>query len=409
MDGLQRGEREFLLRQAARRALLAIDELSLVAQMECYGGDPTVWSCQLWDGSRPVPWGLGHGKGEPAAARVGALYEALEHYVVQQHRADTIELYTCAQIAESALSSEAYARILAEQPNELIACRTYQQIGGSDRLPVPLFLSNVWWAEEQTVPQRTQIGDTTDYRSLARYSSNNGSAIGGSFAEAAVHAINETIERDAMSLFLVRSYVAATPSPPRFYDNATLPDDLRRVLETVQTRLGREVWLIDLTTDLGVPTTLAYTPGPHGNFQRGHGTSLSRYHSMYRALTELLEVALTSDKIGDRRTAIELFADHPILQACVAFEIDAPTTGSPRVAFVDNEAPRSPNAHLEQLVAALSQQGFNAYAYRVQAFVSGITTVHIHIPGLEHFHLITDGPSAVVPGHRGAAAATSNS
>lgn len=404
MKKLQSGEREFTLEQAARRALSTLGDLGLTADLRGYGGDPTIWICRLFDGDHATPWGGGQGKGGPAGARVGALYEALEHYVVQQHSVDTVELRTCGEIAESALSAEAYADILAEQPDKLIACRIYQRVGGTQTLAVPLFLSNVWWVEDQTAPLRAEIGDTTDYRSLARYSSNNGSAIGGSFAEAAVHAINEAIERDAMSLFLLGTYLAATPPPPRFYDVTTLPDDLRRVFEDVQARVDRTVWLIDVTTDLGVPATLAYAPGSSGDFLRGYGASLSRHYSVYRALTELLEAALTDGRVDDRRAAIELFAAHPVLQACVAFELDAPTASAARTAFVDTSVPPSPTAHLEQLLNMLGEHGFHAYAHTARVFPNGITALHIHIPGLEHFHLVVDAPSAVVPGRRGVAA-----
>lgn len=406
MGRLQCGERQFPLDQAAHRALSAIDELGLTADLDCYGGDPTVWRCQLFDGAHALPWGEGHGKGNVAGARVGAMYEALEHYVVQRHVAAAVELRSCAEVAASAFSAQPYAAILAEQPDKLIACRTYNQLGGSNVLAVPLFLSNVWWVEEQARPLRAEIGDTTDYRSLARYSSNNGSAIGGSFAEAIIHAINEAIERDASSLFLLRTYVAATSSPPRFFDNATLPNDLLCVLDQVQARVGRAVWLVDITTDVNVPAALAYAPGPRGNFLRGYGASLSRHYSVYRALTELLEVALTEDKVESRCAAIELLEADPVLQACVAFELDAPIASLPSAAFTDTEAPGSPEAHLECLLETLSRLGFDVYANTVHVFANGITAVHVLIPELEQFNLLTDGPSAVVPGRRGIAVAS---
>ncbi|KZS76169.1 hypothetical protein A4G29_05425 [Mycobacterium kansasii] len=76
------------------------------------------------------------------------------------------------------------------------------KLGGDDTLAVPLFLAYASWVDEQTAPLRTELGDTVDCRSLARYSSNSGSAIGGSMEETAIHAINEAIERDATTLFL---------------------------------------------------------------------------------------------------------------------------------------------------------------------------------------------------------------
>jgi ribosomal protein S12 methylthiotransferase accessory factor len=407
MLSVQHGEREYVLDEAARRAHSTITELGLTAEMKYHGGDPTVWGCRLLDNGSEVAWAAGQGKGTFGGARVGALYEALEHYVVQQGPVDGVALRPCGQIAESALATEAYAGLLAEQPDNLIACRIYQQIDGSDTLAVPLFLSNVWWVEHQAAVLRAQVGDTTDYHSLARYSSNNGSAIGGSFAEATVHAINEAIERDASSLFFLDTYVAG--APPRFYDIDTLPHEVRSVHEYVQDRVQRTVWIIDLTSDLGVPTTLAYAPGTRGSFLRGYGTSLSRHHSIYRALTELLEGALSEDtaKIDQRCAAIDLLSGDPLLQSCAAFELDAPTASTPRTAFVDSQAPYSPQAHLGHLLAALTRRGFNAYTHTLQVFPNGITAVHIHIPGLEHFHLIADGPSPVVPGRRGLTALSS--
>lgn len=193
VNGLQRGERGFSSEQAARRALSAIYELELTADLHSYGGDPTVWGCRLLGGKGAAPWGRGHRKGAPATARSWTPYEALKRYVVQQHSVETVELRTCAQIAESALSAEAYAAPLAELPNELIACRIFQQIDGADALAVPPFLYNAWWVEEQAAPLRAQIGDSTDDQRLARYSSNNRFAIGGSFAEATMHAIDEIV------------------------------------------------------------------------------------------------------------------------------------------------------------------------------------------------------------------------
>lgn len=401
MAGGQYGEREFSPEDAARRALTAISELALTARLDDYGGDPTVWRCQLFDGARAVPSGLGHGKGRTAAARVGSMYEALEHYLTQQHLPETVQLRSCAEVAQSALWTEAYIGVLAQQPDRLIACRAYHQLDGAKSLAVPLFLSNVWWVDDSAAPLRAQIGDTTDYRSLARYSSNNGSAIGGSSAEAAVHAINEAIERDAVSLFLIRTFLAETPPSPASMAAHTLPAALRELLDSVQNRIAREVQLIDITTDLGVPTTLAYASGPRGGHLRGCGTSLSRHYSVYRALTELLENQLTDDHVAGRLAAIELLADYPALQACAAFDLQPVAARAVQVPYVDTHAPRSPSRHRSGLLAKLADRGFTAYLNEFRTLGNGITTVHVHIPGLEHFHLIIDGPSAVAPGRRG--------
>src|SRR6516225_1436192 len=122
---VQWGEREFSIEDSARRAVSAITEMGLTAQLRYYGGDPTVWRCDLFDDGRPVHAGIGFGKGGIGGARVGALYEAVEHHVTQQRgfAAHTVELRCCGQVAQSVLASEPYAGILAAQPDQLIACR----------------------------------------------------------------------------------------------------------------------------------------------------------------------------------------------------------------------------------------------------------------------------------------------
>lgn len=403
--GYQYGEREFSLNEAERRVQSAIAELGLSAALESYGGDPTVWSCQFFNGTDESPHRLGHGKGGTAAARVGSMYEALEHYLTQQPSGAGVALRPCTEVAASALASEAYTKLLAMQEDRLIACRIYKQLTGDDTLAVPLFLSNASWVEQDTASLRAELGDTTDYRPLARYSSNGGSAIGASLNEAVVHAINEAIELDAVSLFLIRCIATTTPSPPAFLDPATLPEELRTLLDQVQSRIGQEVWLIDITTDLGVPSTLAYLPGPRGHYHVGYGTSLSRRYSIYRALTELLECQLTEDGIADRLDAIELLKDFPALQACAELNLRPLAVSAPRVPYTETTAPAAPAAHLSELLTKLDDRGFTVYLHETHRLSNGIIAVHVHIPGLEHFHLIVDGPSAVVPGRRGMAAA----
>ncbi len=401
----QHGERQLSLAESASRGMSVLDELGLTAQFFYYGGDPTAWQCELFDGDRRTPQGVGFGKGQVAEARVGALYEALEHHMTHQQGLTLagVELLSCAKVAHSALSGEAYASILAEQPDNLIACRRYQAFGGSDTLAVPLFLSNPWWPEQATASRRARLGDTADYAVLARYSSNNGSAIGASFAEATVHAINEAIERDAFSLFLARTFLAENPVSPVLLATETLPPALRELLHRVENRTGRQVWLIDITTDLGVPSTLAYSPDSHGDYLLGSGASLSRHYSVYRALTELLEVQLEQglagvDLAAKRAVAIEKLADHSVLQACVALDLSDFATSMSTVPFVDTVAPPTPREHLHRLLQVLRARDFTPYFQELHASADEVTTVHIHIPGLEHFHLITD--AAVVPGKR---------
>ncbi|ETW23094.1 hypothetical protein MGAST_16140 [Mycobacterium gastri 'Wayne'] len=164
------------------------------------------------------------------------------------------------------------------------------------------------------------------------------------------------------------------------------------------------MWLIDVTTDLEVLSTLAYSPGPRGRYLRGYGASLSRRYSVYRALTELLEVQLTDRKVAERLECIELLKDQPVLQACAEVDLRPLAASARLVPYVETAAPSSPAEHLSQLLSQLANRGFTVYLNEAHRLSNGITAVHVHIPGLERFHMIVDGPAAVVPGRRGIAA-----
>jgi ribosomal protein S12 methylthiotransferase accessory factor len=405
-SSVQGGERLYSLEDAAHRVQAAMDELGLTPHLTNYNGDPTAYRCDLHLGGQPVREGRGHGKGSPATARVGALYESLEHYLTQTPMlvADNITLVSCADLAQSALGREAYSGAIADQPQAQMACRIYRAVNGDDTIAIPIFLSYTWWVDHEAAPLRTCVGDTADYQSLMRYSSNNGSAIGGNLAEALVHGINEIIERDAMSLFLIQTYISEKRCPPRFLHPESLPVELYNLLDNAQSRLGHEIALIDITSDIGVPTTLAYAYGMDVNYVRGYGTSLSRQHSVARAISELVQIWLTDDQQAARCTAIEALADYPALHACAKFNLPRPTPAS-LVTFEDTDGPATPDEHLDTLISALQHRGFRPYYSTSHTASNGIATTHVHVPGLEHFDLVLNGPIAVAPGHRGIAAA----
>lgn len=97
----QYGEREFSLADAELRVQTAMAELGLTAQLECFGGDPPMWRWQLVDDAGAPPLhGLGSGKGSTEGARIGSMYEALEHLLTQSPDWSSNHRY-CAPAAKS--------------------------------------------------------------------------------------------------------------------------------------------------------------------------------------------------------------------------------------------------------------------------------------------------------------------
>ena len=71
-----------------------------------------------------------------------------------------------------------------------------------------------------------------------------------------MHAINEIIERDAISLLLIGQFLHQGPAPLRVVEPATLPPALTALHARAEARIGRPVSLLEMTTDLDVPLAM---------------------------------------------------------------------------------------------------------------------------------------------------------
>ncbi|WP_431931924.1 YcaO-like family protein [Nonomuraea jabiensis] len=403
------------LDEAGRRASAALTALGLRAELVDAGDgrDPTAWWCCLLGGAEDrSPVACGMGKGRPDEARVGALFEAVEHYLTGPAGFDpaAVRPVAPAALATGPLRGDACALMLAGAPGRRMACLRYHPLGAPkchDAL-VPLFLSAPWYAETGAAPLRELAGDDCDYADLMRYSCNSGSAVGITAAEALLHALNEAVERDALSLLLVRAFLGGDGFRLRLIDPGTLPHGLARAYATAQELTGSPVHLLDITSDLGVPTMLAYTaPTARHPHRRGGGTSLDPAYAAWRALTELVQTTLgeTLPHSGAARGDLTGLAAHPALHACGRFDL----TGALREARVvpfprPAAAGGAPGAQLRKVAAMLAARGHPAYHRMVRVLPCGITAVHVIVPDLERFMLVTDG-NLVLPGRRGLAAA----
>ncbi|MEU6284546.1 TOMM precursor leader peptide-binding protein [Streptomyces sp. NPDC047028] len=112
----------------------------------------------------------------------------------------------------------------------------------------------------------------------------NGAAAGGTLEDAVLQGTLELIERDAVAQW--------------WYNRLRLPgvdldafaDDWTREMRSVHASLNRDVWALDLTSDLGVPVFAAVsrrTDKPAQDLMFGFGAHLDPRVALRRALTEL--------------------------------------------------------------------------------------------------------------------------
>ncbi|MEV3933566.1 YcaO-like family protein [Streptomyces sp. NPDC049944] len=401
---VERGES---LDEAERRARRALVGMGLRAELaeRAMNGPLFRWSCVLRDtAGNVVPLGKGLGKGRCDESRTGALYEALEHYLTGPASFDPamVRWAEGSELAAGALGGDMCAPVLAQMGR--VACHAYARLGGgagacSPALLVPAVLTTSWYYDHPEL--RESIADEADYAQLARYGSNSGSAIGSSLHDALLHALNETIERDAMSHLLASAWPAVKAPRVKRVDPATLPSELAAAHRQAEELRGQAVHIFDATTDIGVPTFVAAVDGPVSFEMRfGAGTSLSPHHALWRALGELLQGA---SRRSDRQVSDGLLHGlkrYPALYACAVFDVAAACARADLCEFPRESVKWSgPEAQLEQILALLAKANYQAFYRTTATAPENLTAVHVFVPGLERFMVVTSG-MAVVPGPR---------
>ncbi|MEV0052608.1 YcaO-like family protein [Saccharopolyspora shandongensis] len=358
--------------------------------------------CELIDDAgAPAPDARGVGKGRnQAEARLFALGEALERFLTGPASLDSeaVRFITAEQLAGDVLAGEASAPLFRQLTGSEIACYTYQTLhAGRDDATIPLYLGAPWYAGQDGHIHRDRVGDRTDYQGLSRYSVQSGYGLAPTQDQATVHALLETVERDACSLLAIRTFISGRP--PTVIDPHTLPDDLAFLHTQAQREVDATVHLIDATSDLGIPTVLAYcTPRDGSPYLRGQAAALATHDAVTGAITELLELLLSPTP--PQPIALTPLKPYPALHRCARFDLTDALQRAHTTAFLDRPSPEAPGAQLEELLAHLAAAGFTAYRRHVAVLPGEVSAVHTVVPGLERFFAIVNG-ALVVPGPRG--------
>ncbi len=124
----------------------------------------------------------------------------------------------------------------------------------------------------------------------------NGVAAGTSLEDAIIHGFNELVERDAVALWwynmAARPAVALDGLDPNFL----------AAMRDYQSSLGRDFWLLDITTDLGIPSFAGISVDETGGGSTGFGFGAHSdpYVAATRALTELNQLLPVSGQFVPR-------------------------------------------------------------------------------------------------------------
>src|ERR1700723_1148720 len=145
----------------------------------------------------------------------------------------------------------------------------------------------------------------------------NGCAAGNTLEEAIVQGFLELVERDAYAIWWYNRL-----QRPEL-DLAQFDDSFVRDLQKQLVQAGRRLWVLDVTSDLGIPTFVAVThwmQNGRENIEFGSGAHFDARIALLRALTELnqfLSLGLMGGGTGEKSildgTAPLRLRDHPYL------------------------------------------------------------------------------------------------
>ena len=209
----------------------------------------------------------------------------------------------------------------------------------------------------------------------------NGCAAGNTLAEAIVQGFLELVERDSYAIWWYNRLQRARLDLDGFDDSYVR--DLRALL----TEAGRRLWVLDVTSDLGIPTFVAlahWVNGGRENIEFGSGAHFDPRIALLRALTELnqfLSIGLMGGGTGEKSsldgaTPFRL-QDHSYL---VPNDGPAVRPGDSKFARFDTRE------QVDTCVSAARRAGFDFLVLDQTRPDIDVPVVRVIVPGMRHFY-----------------------
>jgi oxazoline/thiazoline synthase len=192
----------------------------------------------------------------------------------------------------------------------------------------------------------------------------------------------ELVERDSYAIWWYNRSQRAEVDLSQFDDSYV------RDLQTQLAETGRRLWVLDITSDLGVPTFVAilhWMQNGQENIEFGSGAHFDRRIALLRALTELnqfLSVGLMGGGTGEKSSldgATPLYLEqHPFLTP----------SGNPALQSDDSlKAPLdNTRAQVDACVEIARRAGLDFLVLNQTRPDVEVPVVRVIVPGLRHFY-----------------------
>ncbi len=358
----------------------------------------------------------GFGKGIGLQADVSALAESFEHFVsevqfisrFQDHKSKVKEFLVSELKSDAQLSKEKAIEILSKNTNKeaKTLCREYLSVTSTASLFVPFFLNTPDYIDFPLLQ-----GDEIMYSTAMKYASNSGVALGSTIDEALLHALLETCERDAFSLFLLSLYFTNKPKV-RIVERKSISKYLLEMIEAIEKNYTENIVVFDMTSDIGLPAFCAsFTRQTHLVIApHGCGCSCSKEHALERAVLECLQIwhVYTAKNWGvdvniDLQRRLDNLAAFPKHKAVMQFDIGELTKRCEIEPVDFTEIANFDQFDLKQQLKLVSDSflkvGLDSF-YTLEYSSEKAVCVNVFVPGSERFY-ITKAGHPILPNKRG--------
>lgn len=312
-----------------------------------------------------------HGKGVTAAqARTGALCEALERYsgiprgdeplvraTFHDLQFDAVHPHACLGISDRQYDGrEEWNRAV---PRLLSIPERFDDTRATDWAPA-------WSLTHERIRHVAAALCYYGHRDPAHdfgYADSNGTAAGTCLEDAVLQGLLELVERDAVGIWWYGRIrrPAVTPEPP-----------FLAAMRREYAERGRRLWLLDLTTDLGIPVCAAVSIGAAPeSLQLGFGAHLDPAIAVTRAITEANQLLAVKRKTRVFRAALTGWS---FLEPHGSRELATAARPSDDL-----------RTDVLACVDLLRQRGLETIVLDQTREEVGLPVVKVIVPGLQHF------------------------
>jgi len=196
----------------------------------------------------------------------------------------------------------------------------------------------------------------------------NGVAAGSSLRDAVVRAFLEVVERDAVGIWWYNR-IART-----CYEITEGADEqCARIARAVVSR-GRDIWLCEVTSDIGIPVWVAVSSNPGGgDLWFGFGCDFVVQHAVRKALLELCHRLPFGRGRAVHNTPAPHLRDLPFLKS-----------GSPGSLYGGSGADFRKRDELETVLSSAAEAGMDLIALNLTRPDIGIPVARVIVPGMRH-------------------------